>query len=149
VQDQQGSTSLLDRGEAGHCARPPALGTSLALTAQETQVARLVVEGDTNRMAAAKLFISPATVEYHLRHIYQQLGVSSRTQLARKSLRPNGTRCYPGPQPGRARIVLVGGYAVIGSRYWPEPAAVGSAGRDTHRALTRCGGAAEASERSK
>jgi DNA-binding CsgD family transcriptional regulator len=57
---------------------------SWGLTAQETQVARLVAEGGTNREVAAKLFISPATVEYHLRHIYQKLGVSSRTQLARK-----------------------------------------------------------------
>ena len=51
---------------------------------QENQVARLVVDGDTNREVAAKLFISPATVEYHLRHIIQKLGVSSRTQLTRK-----------------------------------------------------------------
>jgi DNA-binding CsgD family transcriptional regulator len=57
---------------------------SSGLTAQETQVARLVAAGDTNREVAAKLFISPATVDYHLRHIYQKLGVSSRTLLARK-----------------------------------------------------------------
>ena len=47
----------------GH-ARARRTETSLALTAQETQVARLVVEGDANREAAAMLFISPATVEY-------------------------------------------------------------------------------------
>ena len=60
-----------------------ACGSARELTAQETQVATLVVAGDTNREAAAKLFISPATVEYHLRHVYQKFGVSSRTQLAR------------------------------------------------------------------
>jgi DNA-binding CsgD family transcriptional regulator len=59
-------------------------GVSSGLTAQETQVARLAAAGDTNREAAAKLFLSPATVDHHLRHIYQKLGVSSRTQLARK-----------------------------------------------------------------
>lgn len=59
-------------------------GPSSGLTAQETQVARLAAAGDTNREAAAKLFLSPATVDHHLRHIYQKLGVSSRTQLARK-----------------------------------------------------------------
>ena len=67
----------------GTHARARHTGTSLELTAQETQVATLVVAGDTNREAAAKLFISPATVEYHLRHVYQKFGVSSRTQLAR------------------------------------------------------------------
>jgi DNA-binding CsgD family transcriptional regulator len=67
----------------GH-ARTRRAGAPSALTAQETQVARLVAEGDTNREVAAKLFISPATVEYHLRHTYQKLGVSSRTQLTRK-----------------------------------------------------------------
>jgi DNA-binding CsgD family transcriptional regulator len=71
--------------------------TSLALTAQETQVARLVVEGDTNGEAAAKLFISPATVEYHLRHIYQKLGVSSGTQLARKISQAERNAVLPRP----------------------------------------------------
>jgi DNA-binding CsgD family transcriptional regulator len=80
----------------GH-ARARSPETSLALTAQETQVARLVVEGDTNREAAAKLFISPATVEYHLRHIYQKLGVSSRTQLARKISQAERNAVLPPP----------------------------------------------------
>jgi DNA-binding CsgD family transcriptional regulator/tetratricopeptide (TPR) repeat protein len=70
------------RATGGH-ARARHAGVSRELTAQETQVATLVVAGDTNREAAAKLFISPATVEYHLRHVYQKFGVSSRTQLAR------------------------------------------------------------------
>ena len=47
-------------------------------------MARLVANGDTNREAAARLFLSPATIEYHLRKVYQKLGVSSRTQLVRK-----------------------------------------------------------------
>lgn len=54
------------------------------LTAQEAQVANLVASGDSNRDVAVKLFISPATVEYHLHKVYQKLGVSSRTQLAAK-----------------------------------------------------------------
>jgi DNA-binding NarL/FixJ family response regulator len=65
-------------------------------------VARLVLEGDTNREAAAKLFISPATVEYGLPHIYQKLGVSSRTWLARKISQAERNAVLPGPRPGRA-----------------------------------------------
>ena len=61
----------------------------------------MVVERDTNREAAAKLFISPATVEYHLRHIYQKLGMSSRTQLARKISQAERNAVLPRPQPGR------------------------------------------------
>jgi DNA-binding CsgD family transcriptional regulator len=42
----------------------------------------LLVEGRTTREAAAALFLSPKTVEYHLRHVYSKLGVGSREELA-------------------------------------------------------------------
>ena len=53
------------------------------LTPQELQIALLLTAGRTTREAAAALFLSPKTVEYHLRHVYQKLGVNSRDQLAR------------------------------------------------------------------
>jgi DNA-binding CsgD family transcriptional regulator len=56
------------------------------LTPQETQVVRLVAEGDSNQEAAAKLFLSPRTVAYHLYKAYPKLGVTSRTELARLDL---------------------------------------------------------------
>jgi DNA-binding NarL/FixJ family response regulator len=65
-------------------AHQPVVETAPGLTSQEAHVARLVAAGDTNREAAAKLFLSPATIEYHLREVYQKLGVSSRTQLVHK-----------------------------------------------------------------
>jgi DNA-binding CsgD family transcriptional regulator len=52
------------------------------LTAQELTVAQAVVEGASNREVAARLFVSPKTVEGHLGSIYRKLGVRSRTQLA-------------------------------------------------------------------
>ena len=51
------------------------------LTSQELRVARLVASGLSNREAAAQLYLSPKTVEYHLAHAFAKLGVRSRHQL--------------------------------------------------------------------
>lgn len=52
-----------------------------ALTAQELHIARLVATGATSREVAAHLFLSPRTIEAHLRNIYRKLGITSRRQL--------------------------------------------------------------------
>ncbi|MBM2822853.1 MAG: LuxR family transcriptional regulator [Thermoleophilia bacterium] len=54
-----------------------------ALTTQELAVAKLVVRGATNREAAAGLFVSPKTIEFHLGNVYRKLEVRSRTELVR------------------------------------------------------------------
>lgn len=70
------------RAELGIAASRPEDPASL-LTAHELQVASLVVRGATNREAAAALFVSPKTVDYHLGNIYRKLEVRSRTELTR------------------------------------------------------------------
>jgi DNA-binding CsgD family transcriptional regulator len=52
------------------------------LTAQEIQVARLVATGLSNRATAARLYLSPKTIEYHLARTFAKLGVKNRYQLA-------------------------------------------------------------------
>lgn len=52
-----------------------------ALTAHEAHIARLVATGATSREVAAELFLSPRTVEAHLRSIFRKLGITSRRQL--------------------------------------------------------------------
>ncbi len=44
----------------------------------------IVVEGATNREAAAALFVSIRTIEFHLRNIYIKLGIHSRTELVHR-----------------------------------------------------------------
>jgi class 3 adenylate cyclase len=51
------------------------------LTPQELQVALTLAEGTTTREAAARLYLSPKTVEYHLRHVYDKLEIRSREEL--------------------------------------------------------------------
>jgi len=76
---EQASAELAATGET---ARRRDVSTLDELTARELQVALLLSRGLTTRVAAGQLFLSPKTVEYHLRHVYQKLGIRSRTDLA-------------------------------------------------------------------
>jgi DNA-binding CsgD family transcriptional regulator len=71
---------------AGETARKRDVTTTEDLTPQERQTALLVGQGLSNREVAARLFLSPRTIEYHLSHVYQKLGVRSRSELARLTL---------------------------------------------------------------
>ncbi|GAA4723978.1 LuxR family transcriptional regulator [Nocardioides endophyticus] len=62
-------------------------GPVVDLTARELQIALLLADGQTTRQAAAALFLSPKTVEYHLRHVYTKLGIGSRAELAERMRR--------------------------------------------------------------
>jgi DNA-binding CsgD family transcriptional regulator len=58
-----------------------------ALTPTEHDVVRLVTEGLPNKDIATRLFVSPRTVQSHLTHVYNKLGVSSRVQLVQEAAR--------------------------------------------------------------
>jgi DNA-binding CsgD family transcriptional regulator len=72
----------IELAATGETARPRHAAARDLLTAQELSVAVALAEGRTTREAAAKLFVSPKTVEYHLRHVYQKLDIRSRDELA-------------------------------------------------------------------
>ena len=67
----------------------PATGWA-SLTPAERDVARLVCEGLANKEIAARLFVSPRTVQAHLSHIYAKLGIASRVQLVQEATRNSG-----------------------------------------------------------
>ncbi len=68
---------------SGETARKRDASTSVALTAQEKQVATFIAEGLSNREVAAKLFLSPRTIDFHLRNVFAKTGITSRGELAR------------------------------------------------------------------
>jgi DNA-binding CsgD family transcriptional regulator len=72
----------LELAATGAHARKRTVDNSDQLTVRETQIAQLVATGATNAEIAAQLFISASTVEYHLKHIFQKRGITSRVMLA-------------------------------------------------------------------
>jgi DNA-binding CsgD family transcriptional regulator/tetratricopeptide (TPR) repeat protein len=67
---------------SGETARRRDPSTLDQLTPQELQIARLVAGGKTNPEVAAQLFLSPRTIDYHLRKVYSKLDIASRGELA-------------------------------------------------------------------
>jgi DNA-binding CsgD family transcriptional regulator/tetratricopeptide (TPR) repeat protein len=78
--EQRAEGELRATGESARRRDPSTLDQ---LTPQELQIAGLVADGMTNRQIAAQLYLSPRTIDYHLRKVFSKLGVTSRTELVR------------------------------------------------------------------
>ena len=76
---ERARSELLASGERARRRDPSTLDE---LTPQELQIGMVLAAGHTTREAAAKLFLSPKTVEYHLRNVYRKLEIHSREELA-------------------------------------------------------------------
>lgn len=84
--DQLGAVPWAERARielraTGETARRRDVSTIDQLTPQELQIATVLADGLTTREAAARLFLSPKTVEYHLRNAYRKLGIRTRREL--------------------------------------------------------------------
>ena len=78
----------------GETVRKRTVETLDDLTPQETQIAHLAAGGHTNPEIGAQLFLSPRTVEWHLRKVFGKLGISSRREL-RTALPAGGAAAVP------------------------------------------------------
>jgi DNA-binding CsgD family transcriptional regulator/tetratricopeptide (TPR) repeat protein len=74
----------------GEKVRKRTLETRDDLTAQERQIARLASDGLSNPEIGARLFLSPRTVEWHLRNVFTKLGIRSRRELTKILAAPQG-----------------------------------------------------------
>jgi len=74
-------TARAELAATGETARRRDQSAVTELTPQELQIALRIAGGQTTRETAAALFLSPKTIEYHLRNIYRKLGIGSRTEL--------------------------------------------------------------------
>jgi DNA-binding CsgD family transcriptional regulator len=94
---------------SGQTARKRDPSTTGDLTAHELQIARFVADGLSNRDVAARLFLSPRTIDFHLRNIFRKLEISSRVELARLDLRDEGLNTLTGSssRPSRAKATLL------------------------------------------
>ena len=81
---ERARTELAATGERAPKAAPP---STLNLTPQEAQVARLASEGLSNQDIAVRLFLNAHTVDFHLRKVYRKFGITSRAQLHQSLLR--------------------------------------------------------------
>lgn len=65
----------------GETTRTRTVDPTTGLTAQEAEIARLATQRHTNSEIGARLFISPRTVEWHLRKVFTKLSITSRKEL--------------------------------------------------------------------
>jgi DNA-binding CsgD family transcriptional regulator len=91
--EELGAASWAERAASelrasGETARKREVSTATELTAQERNVTALVRRGLSTKDVAAQLFVSPRTVDFHLRNVFSKLGVTSRAELAALALDP-------------------------------------------------------------
>jgi DNA-binding CsgD family transcriptional regulator len=91
---EQARSELAATGETARRRNPSTLDE---LTPQELKIALLLAAGKTTRETAAALFLSPKTIEYHLRNVYRKLDVRSRDELATAVATRKGVSSTPEP----------------------------------------------------
>ena len=119
------SVELLATGET---VRKRTVETRDELTAQEAQIARLARDGRTNPEIGAQLYISPRTVEWHLRNVFTKLGIRSRREL-HDALPDEPSAIASARHPGARRYVQ--GHTSKGMPPGPYPGPGGTRGRRT------------------